>query len=154
MADLKEILTKEFYEEQGYKDGDVYFDGKAGDTLARVYRAEWQDYLDRFAPYEQKAIAFALDENAANEAATKAGATMDAGFKTSAGNLQRDRSRYGLSLSGRESANETRTTAGSNTAAKLAAMNNTRMHVQDQQERILSGGSAIGLREELAKGGS
>lgn len=138
---------------QGYTNGDVVFNGKADQTLAKVYRAEWQDYLDRFAPYEQKAIDFALDASAPEDAAKDAGLSMEKGFKTAMGNLQRDRSRYGLHLTGREAANEDRVMQGSNQAAKVAAMNNTRMHVQDQQERVMSGSAAVGLREQLTQGG-
>ncbi|MEW5251060.1 hypothetical protein [Microbulbifer discodermiae] len=132
--------------------GGVYFDGSAENTLARIYRAEWQDYLKRFAPYEDKAIDFATNPEAVTEAVDRAGEAMDQSFATSKESLQRDRSRFGLSMSPREQASESRSNAASGTAAKLAARNNTRMHVQDRQQQVMSGTGAIGLREAISEG--
>lgn len=131
----------------------VDFNGSAEDTLAAIYRAEWQDYLDRFAPYEDKLIDFASNPEEVTKAVDKAGQNVDQGFMTAKGNLDRDRSRYGLNLTGREAASEDRSNAMDKTAAKLAARNSTRLHVQDQQERVMSGGSAVGLREQIGAGG-
>lgn len=132
----------------------VNFNGSAENTLAQIYRAEWQDYLDRFAPYEDKLIDYAMNPGEVTEAVDRAGENVDQGFMNAQGNLNRDRSRYGLSLNGREAANEERNTAIDKTAAKLAARNSTRLHVQDQQERVMSGGSAVGLREQIGSGGN
>ncbi|MFS1522776.1 hypothetical protein ACL7TT_01475 [Microbulbifer sp. 2304DJ12-6] len=135
-----------------YGRGGVYFDGSAENTLARIYRAEWQDYLNRFAPYEDKAIDFATNPEAVTEAVDRAGSAMEQSFATSKESLQRDRSRYGLSMSPREQASESRSNAASGTAAKLAARNNTRLHVQDRQQQVMSGAGAVGLREAISEG--
>lgn len=68
----------------------------ASNTMADIYRAEWQDYLARFAPLEDEFMRLIQDEEYAQNLVDGAGKEMQEGVHLAIGKRQRDKERLGL----------------------------------------------------------
>lgn len=115
-------------------------DSTASDTFARITRDQWADYKTYFAPYEEKLIALSTGNADNLQSEQRAAEAVNTGFKTSMGTLARDRSRLGLSVGADQAADESRLGATIKTASLVDATNKSRLHAQDRDTAVLTGG--------------
>lgn len=108
----------------------------ASNLSAAVTRAQYQDYLNRFAPVEDYLVGqidgrntrdLGFDVARANQSVTNAGVNMQ-------GQQQRSMGRYGLQYSGPSIANSNDITGG-----RVAAMNQARMADEERALSLMSG---------------
>jgi hypothetical protein len=108
----------------------------ASNLSAAVTRAQYQDYLNRFAPVEDYLVGqidgrntrdLGLDVARANQSVINAGTNMQ-------GQQQRSMGRYGLQYSGPSIANSNDITGG-----RVAAMNQARMADEERALSLMSG---------------
>lgn len=70
------------------------------DNMAKIHRAQWEDYRKRFAPVEDMLFSRLNDSTYANEAVDKAGLTMAKSFDAGREQTAREMSRYGVRQTG------------------------------------------------------
>jgi hypothetical protein len=108
----------------------------ASNLSAAVTRAQYQDYLNRFAPVEDYLVGqidgrntrdLGFDVARANQSVTNAGVNMQ-------GQQQRSMGRYGLQYSGPSIANSNDITGG-----RVAAMNQARLADEERALSLMSG---------------
>ena len=110
------------------------------DTMASITRAQYQDWLDRFAPTEEKLIELATGDQLYTELENR-------NQETATGNLQRAQSQAATSLE-KYGLGDKRTDAQKNNleltnALSLASMNNEgRQAVGNLQRKIIAGTSS------------
>lgn len=149
IADINEINNTDYdpfelHAAPNVHHGDDHF---ASNTLAKIHRRDWSDYLYRYVPRLKETIRYATNPESVNQAVSRTGEAFDRGMETAQGTHQRDLSRYGISETNGAKANRSRLDAIDSTANKTASQNMTRLHVEDLQNKILSGGQAAGLQE-------
>lgn len=115
-------------------------DKSGSNNLAKVHRAEWQDYLNRFAPIENKLFERFYDETDKAAAVSGAGDVMSDAFDRSLSQEQRDYSRMGLSMTPAETKQRETEHALNKSAAIAGAKNSMRQLKDDQKMGIMSGG--------------
>ncbi len=120
--------------------------GSASDKLGSLIRAEWDDYLTRFAPYDQKLVGLATSDEDNQQAINRARQSVTGAFDTAAGTLQRNNERLGVSGLSDVTASMNRQSSSSRTLAELSAVNKTRLHAQDRDQSIMAGDAAAGLK--------
>lgn len=125
---------------------------EASDKIARIYREEWQDYLNRFAPYDQKLIQAGTGDLDNQQAIDRARESSITAFDVAQQSQQRDLSRLGVSDNPEERQYRESRTARQRKAAEIDATNRARLHTQDRDQQILTGGAATGLREAAIGG--
>lgn len=131
--------------EEGNSQGVVLLNPSGGsksgsENIAKVHRAQWDDYVSRFAPMENKLFARFYDEENKAEAVEKAGKTMATAFDNSKEQADRKYSRYGLNM-GETQTNQRDKKYAINKAANVAgAQNGMRVAKEDQRMGIMSGG--------------
>ena len=109
-------------------------------NLAKVHRAEWNDYLNRYVPIENELFAKFNDKKAISESVDKAGLTMASAFDKSRQQTDADLSSYGVNLSDRQREMRDRRFEIDKSAAVAGAMNDMRIAKEDQRMAILAGG--------------
>lgn len=139
---------------RGITTGDPTKKGSASDQMGQLLRAEWDDYINRFAPYDQKLIGLATSDEDNQFAIDRARQGVGGAFDTAAGTMQRNRERMGVTGLADVDNSISRQMAGSRTLAELSAVNNTRLHAQDRDKSIMAGDAAAGLKSGRLTGGS
>ena len=117
----------------------------ASDTYAGIIRDQWADYTNRFAPWENKLVSMATSNEDNQLSEQRASNAVGNSFNTSKGILSRDRSRLGISLTPEEQADESRLGAGLQAAANNSAVLKARLHAQDRDNQMLSGGGGLNI---------
>ena len=110
----------------------------AQETLARLYDAEFQDYLQRFFPVEQR-LMFDMQEGFAEQQQAEINRAQRTAARTFAnirGQEQRRRAGFGMNVDGATNAALDRAETG----AIVAARNFARMRAEERRLQILSGG--------------
>lgn len=115
-------------------------DSAASDTFARITRDQWADYKANFAPYEDQLIALSAGNADNLQSEQRAVDAVNTGFNTSLGTLARDRSRLGLNIGADQASDEGRQAATLKTASLVGATNKARLHAQDRDTAVLTGG--------------
>lgn len=110
------------------------------DNMAKVYRAEWEDYLARFAPIENMLFDKFNDAEGRAASVEKAGQTMGLAFDQSKDQTNRTISRYGLNMSPEQQANRDRSMEVQRAAGVAGAKNGMRIAKEDQRMGIMAGG--------------
>lgn len=128
-----------------YSESGLILDVAGGDqsgstNLARVHRAQWNDYLKRFAPIEDMLFDRLLDPNHKAESVEKAGLTMGGSFDRSKDQMDRSVSRLGLNMTPTQTARRDKEFELEKTAAIAGAKNATRVAKDDQDMGIMAGG--------------
>jgi hypothetical protein len=131
---------------QGFAKNNPTKSGSASDRMGSLLRSEWNDYVTRFAPYDQKLKDLATSTIDNEQAIDRARQNVAGSFQTSAGTLQRNNERLGLSSAADVSQSLTRQTLGNRTLAELNAINKTRLHAEDRDKSIMAGDAAAGLK--------
>lgn len=137
--------------------GDLYVnpfrqgDQSAQDTLADLYEAEFQDYLNRFFPVEKDLIAQMTTgfEGLKQEEIGRAQAAVARQYANVRGQEQRRQAGYGLQLRPETQGDYQR----SETSALVAARNFARMRANERRMQILSGGAGSGMTQKAVTGG-
>ena len=126
-------------------------DQAAQETLADLYEAEFQDYLNRFYPVEQDLI-YQMTEGFEGLQQEEIGRAQEAVAKQYAnvrGQETRRQAGYGLSLNPQGQADYQR----SQTSALVAAKNFARMRSVERRNQIISGGLGSAMTQRSALGG-
>lgn len=126
--------------------------GSASDQMGNLLRAEWDDYITRFAPYDKKLIDLAVSDQDNLAAVDRARSGVAASFDVASGTRQRNNERLGLSNVADVSTSLNRQTGNNRTLAELSVINKTRMHADDRDKSILSGDAAAGLKSNRLTG--
>lgn len=117
----------------------------ASDTFAQITRDQWADYKNTFAPYENQLIALSTGDADNLQSEQRAAGAVENSFNSSLGTLARDRSRLGVSIGSDQAADEKRLGATLKTASLVGGTNKARLHAQDRDKAVLTGGLS-GLR--------
>lgn len=110
------------------------------DNMAKIHRAQWEDYKSRFAPVEDMLFSRFNDETNKTEAVNSAAETMGSAFDRSREQGDRELSRYGLNVSGPKAENRDVTFGLKKAAATAGAKNAMRTAKEDQKMGIMNGG--------------
>jgi hypothetical protein len=126
-------------------------DQSAQDTLADLYEAEFQDYLNRFFPVEKDLIAQMTTgfEELQQEEIGRAQAAVARQYANVRGQEQRRQAGYGLQLRPEMQGDYQR----SETSALVAARNFARMRAGERRQQILSGGLGSAMTQRSALSG-
>jgi hypothetical protein len=126
-------------------------DQAAQDTLADLYEAEFQDYLNRFFPVEQDLIRQMTTGfgELQQEEINRAQGAVARQFANTRGQEMRRQAGFGVSLRPETQADFQRTEASS----LVAARNFARMRSSERRNQILSGGLGSALTQRSALGG-
>lgn len=119
----------------------------AADTMANVVRAQYDDYLRRFAPIENMLLNDVMNNGAGmqQDMTRTQGAILGAAANQQ-GQLSRNQQRYGLSATGAD-ANDSLNTVGS----LVGGLRDTRMRARDRQMNVLTGAANVstGVRRDI-----
>lgn len=121
--------------------------GIASDTMADLYRKDWEDYKKRFFPQEQELIDFATSDVPIQEALERGRENVDMGFENAATALDQSLAGYGVNQTARQREAQQRKMAIDKSATLTDTLNKSRFHVQDQQKNVMAGGMAVGTNE-------
>tara|TARA_R100000353_G_scaffold140121_1_gene99865 strand:- start:355 stop:861 length:507 start_codon:yes stop_codon:yes gene_type:complete len=127
-----------FYPSPFFIDTNPEGDFGAQETLARLYDAEYQDYLQRFFPVEQR-LMFEMQEGFAEQQQQeieRAQMTAARTFANLRGQEQRRRAGFGMNIGGTTNTALDR----AETSSIVAARNFARMRAEERRLQILSGG--------------
>lgn len=134
------------YEDQNSPIGSGYIrptDKKyASKTYASIIGDQYDDYLERFQPYEQRLVDLAQSRELLDQQLSRISVSNAASFSNpqmSAGNLQM--SRYGVQQSEQQQAKSTRQNSMRQALSLADAKNNTRLANQDQRMGLITGAS-------------
>ena len=133
-------------------DGGLYLTEKGGEfsgseNLAAVQRAEWEDYLNRFSPFEDILIEKYRDVEGREQAVEKAGLTAGTAMDSSKLQADMDMSRYGLSLSESDKLKRDKKYQLDKSAAVAGAKNTMRDDKESQRMAIMAGGLSSSKQE-------
>lgn len=112
----------------------------ASNTYAQLVRDQWADYKNTFAPYEQQLIDLSTGNADNLQSEQRATNAVNNGFATSLGTLSRDRQRLGLNVGADQVADESRLASTQKTGSLVSAVNQARLHAQDRDTAVLTGG--------------
>ena len=153
-------LFKDSRDEYGYRDiyssNNLYVnpfrqgDQSAQDTLADLYEAEFQDYLNRFFPVEKDLIAQMTTGFGAlqQEEIDRAQGAVARQFANTRGQEMRRQAGYGVSLRPETQGDFQRAEASS----LVAARNFARMRAEERRMQILSGGGGAMAQKSVTGG--
>ena len=109
----------------------------ASRTYAALTRQQWDQYLSTFVPLENQLIDYALDDNAAANAARVAQEEVGRSFETQQGIQQRRLRGLGLTLNADEQQAADRQTGLAKSLAEVNSANLTTRRVQDRQQSLI-----------------
>lgn len=145
------------YDDSFYSGNNLYVnpfrsgDQAAQDTLADLYEAEFQDYLQRFFPVEQDLIQQMTTgfEGLQQEEISRAQEAVARQYANVRGQEGRRQAGYGLNLRPETQSDFQR----SETSALIAARNFARMRAGERRQQILSGGLGSALTQRSVVSG-
>ena len=114
----------------------------ASKTYASIIGSQYDDYLERFQPYEQRLVDLAQSRELLDQQLSRISVSNAASFSNpqmSAGSLQM--SRYGVQQSEQQQAKSTRQNSMRQALSLADAKNNTRLANQDQRMGLITGAS-------------
>lgn len=115
-------------------------DQSGSDNMAKVHRAQWNDYIARFAPVEDMLFDRFNDKEFKQDAVNYADETMTGAMNSSREQTRRGLSRYGVRQTGDKAEAGNRTWGLKTAAAKAGARNGMRTAVEDQEMGLMTGG--------------
>lgn len=116
------------------------FNGQADNTLAQLTRDQWADYINTYPKYENQLIGMAMGDADNLQSEQRAATSVENAFAGSLGTLSRDRQRQGVQVNTEQAMDEARQGATLKTAAMVGGINKARLHAQDRDTAILTGG--------------
>lgn len=145
----KLAYRKYLAENPGVREIDYADRNSAQDMRRALLRDQWTDYKERFFPREEQLADFAMSDAPVTETMARVGQSFDNGAKIAEQSQLRDLQGLGLSETARQKASREKRNVIENSAAKLSGLNQSRLHVQDTQNQVLSGSAAVGLKEQM-----
>lgn len=118
-------------------------DQGASQLLGQLNRAQWADWINRFAPYVDELARVAQDNSAPGVAAANASNAVGLAYDNSQQGLAQQRQGYGISQTPQQQAAEERRTHLERNASMVSAGNEARMSALDRQQAILAGGMGL-----------
>ena len=115
-------------------------DDSGSKNMAKIHRAQWNDYLARFAPVEDMLFDRFNDREFKNEAVDFADTTMTGAMNNSYAQTQRGLDRFGVRPTGDVAEANNRTWGLKTAAARAGARNAMRTAVEDQEMGLMTGG--------------
>ena len=112
----------------------------ASKTLANIYRAEWEDYKNRFMPYEQMLKGTIDNKQEAARLETMVRGNVNQSFGLADAQFTERFGQYGTGPSAIQQQVQNKTSALSKAAATADAVNNLRDHLKDRDSAVLAGG--------------
>jgi len=157
MINFYGLNQKERNNDPYYSQNDLYVnpfrsgDQSAQDTLADLYEAEFQDYLQRFFPVEQDLIQQMTTgfEGLQQEEIGRAQEAVARQYANVRGQAGRRQAGFGISLRPESQADYQR----SETSALIAARNFARMRSEERRMQVLSGGLGSAIGQKSVTGG-
>ncbi|WP_417518713.1 hypothetical protein [Marinobacter sp.] len=110
------------------------------DNMAKVHRAQWDDYKARFAPVENLLFSRFNDSTNTDKAVASAANTMNQAFDNSLAQTNRGLSRYGIAPTGAQAVQRERTHGLKQAASVAGAKNAMRTAKSDQKMGLMNGG--------------
>ncbi|WP_423820820.1 hypothetical protein V5738_10815 [Salinisphaera sp. SPP-AMP-43] len=117
-------------------------DESAAENQADLARAQYDDYKSRFVPVENEVIDSVGNRQTYADNVNRAAGAVSQGYETSAGEYQRGLSRYGVTPTDDQVANQKRQMGLSAAAATAEAANRARTSTKNRNMQILGGGLA------------
>jgi len=127
-------------------------DQGASTLLGKLYRAQWQDWKDRFSPYIDKLANKASDPGFLNEQSTQAAASVRSTYDNVQAGMETQRQGYGLNQTAAQQGSEQRKMALGRSADSNAAYNNARISARDLQDQVLAGGMGLNNIPQAGQG--
>lgn len=118
-------------------------DQGASNLLGKLYRAQWNDWKARFAPYVDRLADKATDPGFLTEQADMAAASVTNAYGTARQGLDMQRQGMGLSQTPQQQQAEQRKMAVAESADTNTAYNQARISARDLQDQILAGGMGL-----------
>lgn len=115
-------------------------DQSGSDNMAKLHRAQWDDYIARFAPVEDMLFDRFNNNEFKNEAVNFADQTMTGAMNRSFDQTQRGLSRYGVNPTGDTAEANNRSWGLKTAAARAGAKNSMRTAIEDQEMGLMTGG--------------
>lgn len=141
---------------RGYGAGPVVTAGSgmsADDTLANLYRSEWNEYLRLFPKYDKLMVELGMGTEDNEQAIARARESADDAFESSRGTYQRNMSRYRINEEPDEKAARERQESRNLMSARATAGNQARIHTRDRDTALLGGNLSVGLQDAEFMGG-
>jgi len=117
----------------------VNYDGTAAGSTASLLAAQWQNYLDNYSEYEDKAIEFATTDKPVNDALSTTRRAIDRGFANSQRNQKLSLSSYGVTETPRQAAARKKTQNLKKGGLLTQNLNSSRQYIKGLQDQVLSG---------------
>ncbi len=112
---------------------------KASEIRARLAREQWEDYKNRFQPYEDRLKTLYESGGLLEGELESIKPNVDAAFDSTRGMVDRNNARYGVEMSADEKANRHRALALSQTAATAGGYNRLWQVGQSRRDQIMTG---------------
>ena len=120
----------------------------ASQTMAAIYRKDWEDYLSRFAPYEQKMMGLVGNQGIKDQLLNDATANVNQAFGISNSNYNSRMQNYGATSDNLQTMVHDKQTGLAKTAALVGARNGIRTQLKDTENNILAGGLGDVLKNQ------
>jgi len=124
----------------------------ASDRMAALYRDQWSGWKNKFLKYDKQLIGLASgqEDNIQTESLVRDSVTR--GFEVAREDGRIGRERLGLSMSNEEQNYIDKQSKKSEMTAMVTNVGKARLHADDRDKQILSGGMATGLSSNQFQG--
>ncbi len=124
----------------------------ADNTLAKIYRDQWKDYVERFVPLENELVSTYGNEALHDQIIGKATEQATNSFDAAQGSYGRSMARFGLSTDVQTQQETDRSFNLGRTLSVVDAKNRTRQALIERDQGMLAGGmSTGGMVKEIAQ---
>ncbi len=138
-----------------YINPNAAFHGRQGAStvLGKLYRAQWEDWKARFAPYVDRLADKATDPGFVSGLASQAASSVNTTYQNVQQGMDLQRQGYGISQTPQQQQAEQRKMALGQSADSNAAYNNARISARDLQDQVLAGGMGLSNMPQTGQGG-
>lgn len=120
--------------------GEISGNNSASKTRARLARAEWDDWKERFKPIRERLHESINNERQLADQIDRAEDSFETGFDTSQDTFERQRERRGLNMTDEQQKVHERKTSLNKTKGLIGAKNNARRRSERRDLRNMAGG--------------
>ena len=118
-------------------------DQGASNLLGQMYRAEWEDWKSRYAPYITKLKDFATDTNYAANQGQEAATAIDNSYANTQQGLQMSQQGMGMNMTAAQKTAQDRTLALGQAADSASSYNSAKISARDLQDQVLAGSGGL-----------
>lgn len=112
----------------------------ASENMAKIARAEWEDYKKRFVPIENRLISEVSDRSLYEEAAERGAQNVGLAFDSQLGINERNNQRLGITQTAEQQEQFTRQAGLQRSLAQVEASNRGREAIDERNLNIMAGG--------------